>query len=61
MIQTVDAADIEVAARLLHDTTESMPRRIFHHLGENEFATEHRNLPDMSEKRDPKSIAYSSR
>ena len=61
MIQTVEAAYIEVAAMLLHDTTESMPRCIFHHLGENEFASEHSHLPDMSGKRDPKSMAYSSR
>lgn len=61
MIQATETANVEVAAMLLHRAAESMPRCIFHHLGENEFASEHGHLPEISGKRDQNSLSYSSR
>lgn len=52
MVQAAEAAYVEVAAMLLHRAAKSMPWCEFHHLGEDEFASEHEHLPDMSGKSD---------
>ena len=41
LVQTAEAADVEVAAVLLDQSTEGMPRRELHYLGEDELASVH--------------------
>jgi hypothetical protein len=50
LVQATERANIEVAAILGHQTTKGMPRGKLHHLGEDELACVHPDLPGKSRK-----------
>jgi hypothetical protein len=61
LVQTTEAADVEVATVFLDQSPEGVPRREFHHLGKNQFASVHRMPPGKSRKPAPGRVRCSSR
>jgi len=50
LVQATEAAHVEIAAILRHQTAKDMPRRELHELCEYEIASVHRCLPGKSRK-----------
>jgi hypothetical protein len=61
LVQTTEAAHVEVAPVFLDQSPEGMPWRELHYLCEHELANVHREPPSKSRQRAPNGVRRSSR
>ena len=61
LIETIEAADVEIAAILRDQSAKGVPRCVLHDLREHELASVHRHLPGESGKTAQNSAPSSSR